>query len=223
MCSCALALLAALGFLHLASKPEIAEFTCSCERYSGTESGGMDQAISIMAKKGFAKLIEFNPVRGFDVALPVNGIFIVANSLTVSNKAQTASERYNLRVVECRLAAMVLAKLLGLPNDQIQKIKTLKEVQHLDQFKAESSTEIVENLLKKGSYTLTEVHVILGFLVKHAFSDSPNGVRVLEFSGGRIYELKKRALHVFQEAYRVSTVKSICEVNTLFLHHRTAF
>lgn len=41
---------------------EVATFTASCEKYVGTESGGMDQAISIMGAPGIAKLVEFNPV-----------------------------------------------------------------------------------------------------------------------------------------------------------------
>ncbi len=40
----------------------IAECACACERYVGTEGGGMDQAISVTARAGFAKLVEFNPV-----------------------------------------------------------------------------------------------------------------------------------------------------------------
>lgn len=34
---------------------EIAELACVCERYCGTQSGGMDQAISIMGQRGLAK------------------------------------------------------------------------------------------------------------------------------------------------------------------------
>ena len=41
---------------------DVAEFTTTCERYVGTESGGMDQAISMMGMPQIAKLIEFNPV-----------------------------------------------------------------------------------------------------------------------------------------------------------------
>ena len=44
----------------------IAEFTARCEKYVGTESGGMDQAISIMGEKGLAKLVHFKPVRLLD-------------------------------------------------------------------------------------------------------------------------------------------------------------
>ena len=42
---------------------EVAHFAAECEKYVGTQSGGMDQAISIMGQAGVAKLICFNPVR----------------------------------------------------------------------------------------------------------------------------------------------------------------
>ena len=42
---------------------EVAHFAAECEKYVGTQSGGMDQAISIMGQAGVAKLISFNPVR----------------------------------------------------------------------------------------------------------------------------------------------------------------
>ena len=47
---------------------DVAEFTTTCERYVGTESGGMDQAISMMGMPQIAKLIEFHPV-----SLPLTG------------------------------------------------------------------------------------------------------------------------------------------------------
>ena len=43
---------------------DVAEFTTTCERYVGTESGGMDQAISLMGMPMMAKLVDFNPVGG---------------------------------------------------------------------------------------------------------------------------------------------------------------
>lgn len=55
-------------------------------------------------------------MRASDVKLPESATFVVANSLTVSNKAETGDGRYNLRVVECRLAAMALAIALGSPK-----------------------------------------------------------------------------------------------------------
>lgn len=55
-------------------------------------------------------------IRASDVVLPEGAVFVIANSLTVSNKAETAAGRYNMRVVECRLAAAVLAITLGMPK-----------------------------------------------------------------------------------------------------------
>lgn len=51
---------------------EVASFTALCEKYVGTESGGMDQAISIMGEKGKAKLVHFKPVRHSMCHLPVS-------------------------------------------------------------------------------------------------------------------------------------------------------
>lgn len=58
-----------------------------------------------MLLTGCAKLIEFNPLSTRDVLLPAGGVFVVAHSLATKNKA--ASNDYNTRVVECRLAAQV--------------------------------------------------------------------------------------------------------------------
>ena len=87
---------------------EVAEFSTTCERHIGTQSGGMDQSISVMAEHGIAKLIDFNPIRASDVVLPKTGSFVVANSLTESKKTETAATNYNNRVIECRLAAVSL-------------------------------------------------------------------------------------------------------------------
>ena len=55
-------------------------------------------------------------MRAEDVLLPEEGTFVIANSLSVSAKAETAAGRYNMRVVECRLAAIWLALSLGMPR-----------------------------------------------------------------------------------------------------------
>ncbi len=60
MCASALAVLRAWGVDATAA--EVADFACRCERYVGTEGGGMDQAISMMASAGVAMHITFNPV-----------------------------------------------------------------------------------------------------------------------------------------------------------------
>jgi N-acetylgalactosamine kinase len=57
--SSALVCASVLGVMTVAglqlNQADIAELACVCERYSGTQSGGMDQAISIMGQRGLAK------------------------------------------------------------------------------------------------------------------------------------------------------------------------
>jgi len=57
-------------------------------------------------------------VRAEEVDLPAEATFVIGNSLTESQKAVTADVKYNLRVVECRLAAIVLA--IGLGKSQVR-------------------------------------------------------------------------------------------------------
>lgn len=54
---------------------------------------------------GFAARIDFNPLAVQPFRLPADTKFIVAQSLAVKNKA--ASNDFNTRVVECRLASQV--------------------------------------------------------------------------------------------------------------------
>ncbi len=54
-------------------------------------------------------------VRAEDVRLPEGAMFVIANSLTVSRKAESADYEYNMRVTECRLAAILLALACGAP------------------------------------------------------------------------------------------------------------
>lgn len=56
-----------------------------------------------------AKLIEFNPIRATDVTLPNGAVFVISNSCVEMNKA--ATDHFNIRVAECRLAAQVLQSI----------------------------------------------------------------------------------------------------------------
>lgn len=83
-------------------KETLATVSAECEKYIGTQGGGMDQAIAYLAQEGCAQLIEWNPLRATPVQLPANAVFVIANSLSEANKAATSD--FNQRVVECRLA-----------------------------------------------------------------------------------------------------------------------
>ncbi|GCC37163.1 N-acetylgalactosamine kinase isoform X1 [Chiloscyllium punctatum] len=184
------------------SKVEIAEICAKCERYIGTEGGGMDQSISFLAEKGMAKLIEFNPLRATNVKLPKGAVFVIANSCIEMNKAATA--HYNIRVVECRLATKILAKGKGVKWENLLKLGDLQTELGVS---LETMISNVEQILHPEPYSREEVCQHLGISQEELCSTilSQNTQHVTTF------KLYQRAKHVYTEARRVLQFKRICD------------
>jgi galactokinase len=115
---CASALACALaGGAPAVDKRALVELAIVSERAVGVNGGGMDQSASVFSERGSATLVSFvpglhaTPVPFPDVDPPL--AFVVANSFVAADKHVTAPVCYNLRVVECTLAAAVLAKVFG--------------------------------------------------------------------------------------------------------------
>ncbi|KAK6146244.1 hypothetical protein DH2020_020113 [Rehmannia glutinosa] len=190
---------------------ELAQLTCECERHIGTQSGGMDQAISVMAQSGFAALIDFNPIRATEVQLPAGGTFVIAHSLAESQKAVTAATNYNNRVVECRLASIVLGIKLGMKAEEaITKVKTLSDVEGLCVSFAGtrgSSDPVlaVKEFLKEEPYIAEDIEEIINEKLQTVFANSPSSLDVLR--AAKHFKLHQRAAHVYSEAKRVYAFK----------------
>lgn len=205
VCSSAIGIMAALNVNF--PKKEVAQFTCECERHIGTQSGGMDQAISVMAKPGFAELIDFNPIRASDVQLPSGGTFVIANSLAESQKAVTAATNYNNRVLECRLAAIVLAIKLGMEaQEAASNIKTLSDVEGMcvsfaNTHGSSDPLLAVEELLHEEPYTAEEIEKVAEKGLQSIMAGSPSSLAVL--AAATHFKLFQRASHVYSEAKRV--------------------
>jgi len=186
------------------SKHELAEVCTKCERYIGTEGGGMDQSISFLAEPGTAKHIEFDPIRAYDVILPDGIVFVIANSLVEMKKSATAGTHFNARVVECRLAAKVLAKASGL---DWKSVRRLSEVQQGKKKTLDEMVEMVDSVLHAKPYTKEELCEFFGLsedeLITQCMSPSTAGVNS--------FKLHDRAKHVYSEAARVLKFKSVCE------------
>ncbi|XP_014366006.2 N-acetylgalactosamine kinase [Papilio machaon] len=209
--SSALVSAACLAFLYAQNgtldKTEIASLCAKSERYIGTQGGGMDQAIAFLAKKYSAQYITFQPLNAAPVALPEDAAFVVAHSLAEANKA--ATNDFNRRVIECRLAAKIIAKLSGLPCEG--KILTLSQLQRNLNKKLEEMIELVQKYIPQDIYTKNEICDILN--MKEAEIDeiflTSNTKHLTEF------KLKQRALHVYQEAQRVEEFRKICSQSEL--------
>ncbi|PFH45871.1 hypothetical protein AMATHDRAFT_70991 [Amanita thiersii Skay4041] len=116
------------GLTHRLTKGELVRIAMENEKRVGVNSGGMDQAASVISSPAAALYISFFPtLSASPVPLPSGAIFICANSLVVSDKAVTAKRRYNLRVVETLVGARILAKSLGVNVGEKAKI-TYREV-----------------------------------------------------------------------------------------------
>ena len=70
--------------------------------------GGMDQACICMARSGFASLTSFNPLRVEYLKLPDSCTLALGYCGADAMKIVDSDKKYNLRVLECTLAALLL-------------------------------------------------------------------------------------------------------------------
>jgi len=164
----------------------------------------MDQAISLLAQTGTAKLIEFNPLTTFDVNLPSGASFVICNSLVESTKYLTAGTNYNMRVLECKLGTAILAKSLGLSWQSIKKPKDLE----LASKKSLLELQQIANDVLGEDYTKDEVAKILGLGIPELEAQYfTSRVKVV----GTQFRLRSRLSHVYSEAHRVYQFRDICK------------
>ncbi|KAJ2917351.1 hypothetical protein MD484_g3076, partial [Candolleomyces efflorescens] len=199
----------------------------------GVNSGGMDQAASVMSDPASALYISFYPeLQASPVPIPPRVVFVCANSLVVSDKAVTAKRCYNLRVVETLAAARILARSLGVQVGEKERI-TLRHVvgRYLGEVVSSGQTLDAERLAE----ALREVLPKLDILKPGAHRDDADtrvrsGVtlqEMIEMSGldpdvfhevylswieveADFFELYNRAKHVLSEALRVLEFRQVC-------------
>ncbi|EXJ87965.1 galactokinase [Capronia coronata CBS 617.96] len=214
VCASALAIMAANNYDI--SKQDLLDICIVSERAVGVFSGGMDQAASIFSKRGYLLYCHFFPTFSAEhVPVPASDpelTFLIAQSFVTSDKAVTAPIHYNLRVVECTLATVVLAKLhdivldpddssLGFCLRNFQEEIMKKQGRRDEPFgtQLDAIIKAIKTTLEKESYTRKDIAEILGISVaeveKQYLSKFP--VRAESF------KLRQRALHVLEEAGRV--------------------
>ncbi|KAK9762308.1 galactokinase [Basidiobolus ranarum] len=209
------------------SKNDIVQIAIASERYVGTNGGGMDQTASVMSHADAATFIEFHPKFHttpihFPKTIPAIS-FVVANTMVTADKVVSAPVCYNLRVVETRVAALLLAKELNLLEEKPQ---TLKEVMDLyfttNEEPSHTSVterwinrltkmlELVDQLIvRREGYTLSEMAKAVGLSENelHARFMSKYPIRT------DIFHIYTRAVHVYSEALRVVKFRDVCESN----------
>nr|CAB3248206.1 N-acetylgalactosamine kinase-like [Phallusia mammillata] len=183
------------------SRHEMADICAKCERYIGTQGGGMDQSISFLAEKGTAKLISFNPLRAEDVILPDGAVFVITNSCVKMEKAATA--HFNIRVAECKIATQILAKHKSIDRTDIKKFI---DVQNALKASFSEMLSLVKEVFHTEPYTREEICRLLE-ITDDVLKTSLLSQNTQDVQSFKLYQ---RSKHVFGEAYRVHQFKDVC-------------
>ena len=192
---------------------ETATMVARSEWYVGTRAGGMDQAASILGRRGHALFIEFDPIRVRAVRMPANAAIVVADSREIADKSGMVRAEYNRRVVECALAARILARALKLDG-----VTILGGV--VRAAPGWNAAELVEKLAAavpaRLGADLKEAADILG--VPQAVLEAEllgQGSARIALDANRPLEILKRARHVLSETERVIRAADVLEAGRL--------
>jgi galactokinase len=194
----------------------------------------MDQSASVFSEQGSALFVTFLPsLTARPVKFPPTSpelCFLIAQSFVAANKHVTGPIHYNLRVVECSIAAAYLNAVLNPPGTQLPEDAGPLGVSlggfHDTFFYHQTASDLsaprsltreeelkklielaTETLTKEEGYTREEIATVLNITVegleKRFMSKFP--VRADRF------KLRQRALHVFTEALRVIQFLTLME------------
>lgn len=184
-------------------KQLLATISASSERYIGTQGGGMDQAIAFLARQGCAQFIEWNPLRASPITLPPQALFLIANSLTEANKAATSD--FNQRVVECRLGCRLLAKISG--RADWRDIQQFAHLQEILGYSLDEMETLAQECLTRDIYTRADL--LAEFQVDA--DDFEESLLTPNTRSSQLFRVRQRALHVFQEANRVTKFRQAAQ------------
>ncbi|KIK39771.1 hypothetical protein CY34DRAFT_807886 [Suillus luteus UH-Slu-Lm8-n1] len=214
------------------TKGELVNIAMENERRVGVNSGGMDQSASVIALPGSALYVSFVPsLHAEPIVLPRDAVFVCANSLVVSNKAESAKHQYNLRVAETLAAARLLSHHLNLQIDSNTKRRpvTLREVlARKSGFYRDEQDVQLEDLVRLRKGLVDILGIAMDYLLPKSGDRTDISVdemidksgmdeaefRKMYLSGVDVetanFELYLRARHVFEEALRVLEFREVC-------------
>ncbi|KAK7006218.1 Galactokinase gal [Favolaschia claudopus] len=211
------------------TKGKLVKMSMENEKRVGVNSGGMDQAASVMSVPSSVLYITFYPsLTASPTPLPAGAVLVLAHSLVVADKALTAPKNYNLRVVETLVGARILARHLKLTVGATEKI-TLREVlgRLVEEVVGDGGDGLAEDMLMEALAKMGEaVEVLKPVGTTHAEWGATKE-EMVEMSGlsaeefHKVYlswvdvdathfKLYKRAKHVYSEALRVLQFRKLC-------------
>ncbi|CAB9527802.1 acetylgalactosamine kinase [Seminavis robusta] len=199
------------------TKTQMAALCARCERWVGTEGGGMDQAISIF---GRLQYIQFQPTLAHASVSSLPLLWVVCHSLQESHKRVDAALYFNKRVVECKVACRWLAHTIVKKNDNDTYPTLLWELVRqsnlsFSELEAVTKEKIPETVTRAelerfvlGATTEEHNNALVAQLASQLGIARPAGMEVLKVAES--YSVRDRLLHVLSEARRVQAFRSLC-------------
>jgi galactokinase len=132
----------------------LAEEMALAERYTGTQGGGMDQAICLGAREGTATRVDFHPLRMASHPVPAGWRFVVASSMMRAEKSGPAQARYNERTRECAEALAAVRDGVGLTGGyrELLKLRSREELLAL------GDSALDDPVRRRFRHVVTEAH-----------------------------------------------------------------
>ncbi len=136
-----------------------AALMADAERYTGTQGGGMDQAISLGGRARFAARITFSPLRLRHFGVPDEWCFVIADTGVRAEKAGKVQALYNQRRKECAEAFQVVSGHVA-RTEMTEKL-TVTYPQLLKALDADTLVAVAEdvlqgNILRRFRHVVTE-------------------------------------------------------------------
>lgn len=190
----------------------------------------MDQSASVFSERGSALFVSFTPsLQARPVQFPKTNpelTFLIAQSFVTADKHVTGPIHYNLRVVECSLAAAYLNAVLNPPTTRLpadsaplgislhgfhETYFTLAEQAPTSKTAPQQLEELIalttKTLSKEEGYTRDEISAVLNISVDELNQQFTSRFPVR----AERFKLRQRALHVFSEALRVQKFMDLLE------------
>ena len=202
--STALVVAAALAFCAVnrmgLGRQALAERMADAEHYVGTQGGGMDQAVCLLARAGEVLRLDFFPLQVQRLPFPEDHCIVAAHSTLPAGKAAERRLAYNRRVIECTIGLHLLARELG--------VKPPPRLADLSQYVANAEAELPHVLQR-----VMKGHESLSLRAAASLFETDPGRfarRFLRMADGRLLPMPgdglkvlRRCRHVFGEARRV--------------------
>jgi galactokinase len=194
----------------------------------------MDQSASVLSERGSALFVSFSPsLAARPVQFPPTNpelTFLIAQSFVAADKHVTGPVHYNLRVVECSLAAAYLNAALNPPGTRLPSDaaplgislhgfhETYFALREHASNAAGSGKSVLEQLIelisltkstltREEGYTREEIAAVLNVSVDRLSEQFTSRIPVR----AERFRLRQRALHVFGEALRVLQFMALLE------------